>query len=114
MKRIFAQLITILLFPQVISAVILVPRPQKPSTVSQTYVVSNRIQNHTCESAPGIWYSHNDHNRDWNTDNLPNQARHYSPEQICKHNNLPKHYAGNKDLSARINQGAHRRLCQVH
>ena len=45
MKRIFAQLITILVFPQVISSVILVPRPQKPSTVSQTYVVSNRIQN---------------------------------------------------------------------
>lgn len=96
MKRIFAQLITILLFPQVISAVILVPRPQKPPTVSQTHAISNRAHKNAHEK----------------TYILPNQARHSSPEQ--KNSNLAKHHVGNRNLSSTTNQGTHRRLCQVH
>ena len=58
MKRLFVYLLVVMLYPQVISAVILVPKPTKHFTMSQTRIVP--IQEHKDKSyyAPGVWTSH--------------------------------------------------------
>lgn len=61
MKRLLTYLMAIMLFPQIVSAVILVNKPKKSFSLSQTCVVThNRHKTPSC-TAPYIWVAYNAH-----------------------------------------------------
>ena len=115
MKRLFAHLIALMLFPQVISAVILVPRPQKAFSVSQTYVVSNRGHENMSDITSKVWLSRNNCrlNGKWHVGSLQYQERqnysNISYKNLCQHKALPYE----KHLNTKIDHSPYRRLCQV-
>ena len=86
MKRFITYLIAIALFQQVISAVILVSKPQKTFSISQTYVITHNP--HKCISclAPNIWIAYNahNHNGEWKIENVQHQNEQNKPEMLSK------------------------------
>lgn len=115
MKRLFAHLIALMLFPQVISAVILVPRPQKAFSVSQTYVVSDRGYEKINNITSNIWLSRNNYrlNGKWHVGSLQYQERHNNSNISEKHLCQDKTLSYGKHMIVRMGQSPYKRLCQV-
>ncbi len=61
MKRLLIYLTAIMLFPQLISAVILVHKPEQSFSVSQTCVVTHKTCKKPSCTAPHIWVAYNAH-----------------------------------------------------
>ena len=114
MKRFFAHLIVLMLFPQVIFAVILVPRPIKPFSLSQTYIVP---KDQYCKSyiAPNVWSSSNGggQNVAWNIENLQHHEVRNTPDMLTKRYCQHKHLANVRNLSVRAAHCSNRNLCQA-
>ena len=104
-----------MLFPQIISAVILVSKPVRNFSVSQTYIAPTKEFKNRSYFAPKLWLSHHckNQNVDWNTDRLSRSKRLRSHDMlniyICQYKSLP---AGKK-TSGKLVQGSERRLSQV-
>lgn len=116
MKRFITYLIAIALFPQVISAVILVSKPQKTFSISQTYVITHNP--HKCISclAPNIWAAYNahDHNGDWKVENVQHHNEQNKPEMLSKNFCQQKSATGMRQLfGGRIVPNSQQRLAQA-
>lgn len=109
MKRLFSYLIAIMLFPQVSSAVILVQKPQKTFSVSQTYVITHNTHKSVSCIAPNIWAAYNTHNQ--NNAHMM-LSRNVGPQ---KHIDQQKYAGGSTKYLAggRMEQISNRRLAQV-
>lgn len=75
MKRLLTYLIAILIFPQVISAVILVHKPKETFSVSQTYVIPHKGNKGLSCAAPDIWKTYNRHKQSKSTQMLARNTR---------------------------------------
>ena len=114
MKRLFAYIIAILLFPQLISAVILVPRPIKPFSLSQTYIVP---KDQKCKNllAPNVWLSNRTQKQDgeWIAESLTRHVKQNTPATLNKKYCQQKPIPSSRDWFVRMCRNSDRYLCQV-
>ncbi len=116
MKRLFTYIIAIALFPQVISAVNLVSRPQKSFSASQTCVITHNAHKSISCLAPNIWSAYNahNHNGDWKIENVQQQSNQNKPEMLSKNFCQQKSATSMRHLFGnRISNLSQQRLAQV-
>jgi hypothetical protein len=115
MKRLFTYLLALILFPQVISAVILVKKPVKTFSLSHTYIVPINVHKSKSYYAPSVWSSHHSLKQEEKqiVEHLAQQVRfntHDANERsLCQ--NKPQPSA--KAIPASITNSTQRNLCQV-
>ena len=115
MKRFFTYLLALVLFPQVMSAVILVKKPVKTFSLTHTYIVPINVHKSKSYYAPSVWYSHHSLKQEEKkiVEHLAQQVRHNTQEMnersLCQ--NKPQPSA--KAVPARISSSTSRNLCQV-
>lgn len=84
MKRLFAYIIATVLFSQVMFAVILVQKPAKGFSLSQTYIVPARNCKNKSYFAPKLWLSQHckKQNVDWTIERFSHPKRHNIPNRV--------------------------------
>jgi hypothetical protein len=115
MKRTFIYLIALLLFPQVVSAVILAHKPVRTFPVQQavavTYVTPAKVQKRTSHFAPHVFISYNCCRQNVE---LGKNIPHVRLGNTYMHS---KKYYRQKplpcNLSIRADYSSHRKLCQA-
>ena len=115
MKRFFAYIVTILLLPRVSSAVILIPKPTRCFSLSQTYIVANKGHKSKSYYAPDVWLSYHGGRQEkkWSAVRRNHNVSGISREMLNRNLCEQKISQSGKGLSGRIIKNSNRKLSQV-
>ena len=104
-----------MLFPQIISAVILVSKPVRNISMTQTYIAPAKEFKNRSYFAPKLWLSHHckNQNVDWNTDQISRPKRPTSHDMLNRYICQYKSLSAGRKTSGKLIQGSDRRLSQV-
>lgn len=115
MKRTLVYFLALVLFPQVVSAVILAHKPEKNFPVQQdvtvTYITPAKVQKYTSHFAPHVFLSYNCCRQNAELGkNIPHTRlgnTYMNNKKYCRQKPLPC------NLSARADYSSYRKLCQA-